>query len=137
MGIKWVLVVGGACWCVRFLLLWAAESTTLWLYWPSILLHGICFSFTYLAIQIYADRVSPPESRASIQGLISFLMSGVGALLGSQFTSWTQVHFLPAGGEYNWRGVWILAAVLAAVPTVMMLFVRSSEPQIQARSASE
>ena len=137
MGIKWVLVVGGTCWCVRFLLLWAAESTTLWLYWPSILLHGICFSFTYLAIQIYADRVSPPGSRASIQGLISFLMSGVGALLGSQFTSWTQVHFLPAGGEYNWRRVWILAAVLAAIPTVMMLFVRSSEPQIQARSASE
>ena len=124
LGFKWLLVLGSACWCIRFLMLGAAESAMLWLYWPAILLHGICFSFTYLAIQIYAERVSPPESRASIQGLIVFLTSGVGALMGAQLTSWIQVYFLPSGEAYNWRGVWLTAAVLAAIPTAMLLFSR-------------
>ena len=124
MGFKWLLVFGSFCWCLRFVLLGFANDSLLWLYWPSILLHGICFSFTYLAIQIYAERVSPPESRASIQGVIVLLTSGVGALAGAQVTSVIQTKFMPSGQAYDWRGVWLTAAVLAAVPTVMMLLVR-------------
>ena len=125
-GIKWLLVLGCAGYVFRYSLLAIAQDDQLWLYWPAILVHGVCFCFTYLALQIYADRVSPPESRASIQGFIVFLLSGVGAFVGSQSSAWVQIHFLPSGREHDWFGVWMTAAILAAVPTVMLLFMRKA-----------
>ena len=127
LGIKWLLIMGCGSYVLRYTLFSVAQGDWLWLYWPAILLHGICFSFTYVAIQIYADRVSPPESRASIQGLIIFLLSGIGAFIGSHTSGLVQIKFLATGQSHHWFAVWATAAILSAVPTVMLFLMRTDD----------
>lgn len=129
-GMRWTLFVGAAAWPLRFVL-FAMSSNPAWqlLYWPAILLHGVGFGFCYFALQMLADERTEPEARASVQGLITVLSMGVGAFIGSQIGSRCEVAFSSSTGDglYDWWRLWMTAAAMAIVPTLLLLFARREQ----------
>ena len=80
-GLKIVLIIGMVAWGVRYLLFQSGDFTLVII---ALLLHGFCYSFLYVGAYMYADKKAPPELKASVQSLLTFLLLGVGMLLGAQ-----------------------------------------------------
>ena len=85
MGMKWVLVLGMACWGLRYFLFAnaGADGLPFFLALVGIVLHGFCFDFFFAAGFIHCDNEAPRDIRASAQALFSFLTYGIGMWLGS------------------------------------------------------
>jgi hypothetical protein len=81
VGLKIVLVIGMVAWAVRYLFFMSGDFTLVVI---ALLLHGFCYSFLYVGAYMYADKKAPPELKASVQSLLTFLLLGVGMLLGAQ-----------------------------------------------------
>jgi MFS family permease len=107
-GFKVTLAVGILGWIVRNLLF-----ATGWL--PAIVavglpLHGMCFSFFFLVSNVYVDRHAPPHLRASAQGVLTFVVAGLGTLSGN----WVSAEVLESVA-HRWDWFWLVPAVAAAV----------------------
>lgn len=85
IGLKWTLTLGMLAWGVRYLC-FAQGSDSLAL--VGILVHGIAYAFLYTAAYMYGDRVAPKEMKASVQGLIAFLLLGVAQTLSGLAVDW-------------------------------------------------
>ncbi|MGL4594183.1 MAG: MFS transporter [Thermoguttaceae bacterium] len=81
IGLKWVLVIGLAAWSLRYFAFMVPSFEFAII---GLLLHGFCYSFLYVAAYMYADKKAPADMKASVQGLMTFLLLGVGQVLGSQ-----------------------------------------------------
>ncbi|MDO4574336.1 MAG: MFS transporter [Planctomycetia bacterium] len=78
-GLKNVILIGIAAWFARYLCFMdAAFGLAL----TGLLLHGICYSFLYAGSYTYADQISAPEMKASVQSLVGFILLGVGQIGG-------------------------------------------------------
>jgi len=80
IGLKWVVVLGLAAWALRY---WVFTIPTFEAAVIALLLHGFCYSFLYVAAYMYADKKAPADLKNSVQGLMAFLLLGVGQVLGS------------------------------------------------------
>lgn len=80
IGLKNVLALGMAAWTLRY---FAFAQSSFNLTIIGLLLHGFCYSFLYVAAYMYADKKAPANLKASVQGLMAFLLLGVGQTLGS------------------------------------------------------
>ncbi len=125
LGVKWTVTCGIAAWALRYsLLAIVASGVAQWLFWPAILLHGMAYSFTFLVLHMLADQVAPAASRSAAQGLIAVLTNGIGALVGAFVTSSVQTHWLrpnySATLSGDWQTVWLIAAIIAAIPMLLM-----------------
>lgn len=79
-GLKNVLLVGMGAWSVRYLCFgMPGFSYTV----IGLVLHGFCYSFLYVAAYMYTERKAPANLKASAQGLMTFLLLGVGQVAGS------------------------------------------------------
>ena len=75
--------------------------------------------------QIYVDRASPPDLRASAQGFIAFVTLGAGMFIGS-WASGRIVDAFASPGGHDWDQIWLVpAAGAAAVLLLFALFFRS------------
>ena len=95
-----------------------------------LLLHGICYDFFFVAGQIYTNRFAGDRFRSSAQGLITLATYGVGILIGSLVSGPIVDSFATAEG-HEWRQIWIIPAVIAAVVLVVFLLLfkdRSATP---------
>lgn len=79
-------------------------------------LHGFCFTFFFVAGQLFVDEKAPASLRNSAQGFIAFATYGVGKYLGTLVAGNVVDKFTLPGGGYNWVSVW-------AVPFVMSLLI--------------
>lgn len=77
-------------------------------------LHGFCFTFFFVAGQLYVDEKAPKSLRNSAQGLIQFATYGVGKYIGALIAG-NVVDFYAVGNSYNWGMVWIVPFVMALV----------------------
>ncbi len=77
-------------------------------------LHGFCFTFFFVAGQLYVDEKAPSSLRNSAQGLIAFSTYGVGKYLGSLIAG-NVVDRYTVQGMYNWVSVWIVPFSMAIV----------------------
>ena len=80
IGLKGVLLIGMSAWGIRYLF-FAQPSFALTII--GLCLHGFCYSHLYVASYMYAELKAPQHLKASAQGLMIFLMIGVGQVLGS------------------------------------------------------
>jgi nucleoside transporter len=114
-GMKWVLVIGMAAWAVRyFCFSTAAGGEPFALILLGVALHGVCFDFFIAAGFIHTENKAPASIRGSAQALFSFLIYGVGMWIGNE-VSGRVVDAYTVEGVRDWKGIWMVPAVGAAV----------------------
>ena len=124
LGVKKMLLVGMLAWAGRYLLFAFGNPTDLvFMYYIGILFHGICYDFFFVTGQLYVDKKAPKEIRASAQGFIALITYGFGLLIGAWIAGPVVKHFqIMQGAEivgHDWKMVWIIPAVMAAVVIVV------------------
>ena len=65
-----------------------AETGQQWFYYIGIIVHGLIFGLFYVGGQVYTDNVAPKEMKAQAQGLLFFLVWGIGFLIGTLWNGW-------------------------------------------------
>ena len=138
LGVKYMLLVGMACWAARYALFaFGADPKVDWMLYAGILLHGICYDFFFVTGQMYVDRKANPSIRGAAQGFIAFATLGVGSFIGAELSGIVQqaVTTQQQVGDklvdvVNWRDFWLYPAAGAAA--VMVLFALSFKDHIQA-----
>jgi nucleoside transporter len=121
LGMKLVLVIGMAAWVLRYGLFAAAWGGTPWAFiLIGVALHGVCFDFFLAAGFIHTDKKAPAAIRGSAQALFSFLVYGVGMWLGNEISGRIVDHYT-VDGVKDWRHIWMMPAIGAAV--CLLLFV--------------
>lgn len=132
LGYKKTIFIGILAWAVRYFLLAgsvdAVSMQTIFVY-AAILLHGVCYDFLFIAGQLYVDDEANERIRGAAQGLIAFILWGVGAFVGTQLAGISLAsHTLdkPMGTiAHDWQGIWIYPAWGAlAVVIIFMIFFR-------------
>lgn len=132
-GYKTTIFVGILCWAARYFLLQgsvgAMNSSTLFIY-GAILLHGVCYDFLFIAGQLYVDAEANERIRGAAQGLIAFILWGVGAWVGTYLAGKVLAAnklAVPSltGLTYDWAKIWQVPALGAvAVLVVFLIFFR-------------
>ena len=126
-GMRRTLTLGIVAWPIRYIIF--VIGAPAWLVIASLALHGFCYVFFFTAAYIYVDSIAPKHIRHSAQGLIAMIILGIGSYLGSLFAGWVQSLFtsttISAAGEavktVNWRGTFMVPAVLTIL--CLMLFL--------------
>jgi len=87
-----------------------------------IALHGVSYTFFFVAAQIYLNGTMAPEFRARAQTLLTLMVSGVGTLVGALATGWW-LSWCSVAGEPRWHLYW--TALGAMTLAVMLWFARA------------
>jgi nucleoside transporter len=133
-GYKVTILLGIACWVARYFALGASaggsEMQTA-LIFTAILLHGACYDFLFIAGQLYVDEEANERIRGAAQGLIAFILWGVGAFVGTLLAGQVLArHALstPVNGlSHDWAAIWQTPAWGAlAVLVVFVVFFRDT-----------
>ena len=122
-GVKNVLIIGMLAWAIRYVAFSFGFSDTgaiMPMLLLGILLHGICYDLFFVAGQIYVDQSTSPAIRARAQSFLALVTLGLGTVIGSNLANWVYVSNAISDTEHNWRVIWMVPAVLAAL--VAMLF---------------
>lgn len=83
LGVKIMLMVGMACWVLRYLLFaMGAPDQVMWMLLLGVALHGICYDFFFVTGFIYTDKKAPAAIRGQAQSLLVFLTQGLGMFIG-------------------------------------------------------
>ena len=118
-GIKNVMLIGMAAWALRYVLFAFGDNQAMvWALYTGIILHGVCYDFFFVAGQIYVDKAAPDKLRGAAQGLITFATYGVGLFVGTWLSSQV-VNSYQTDPGHNWRVIWLIPAVMAAVILVV------------------
>jgi nucleoside transporter len=127
IGYKKTLLLGMGAWLLRYTLMAygnGPEAIGTAMLFGAIVLHGICYDFLFITGQMYVDEQANERIRGAAQGLIAFVLWGVGAFVGTKLAGlMMDTHRLPqAVGAitHDWRGIWIIPAALAG--GVLLLF---------------
>src|SRR4029079_10797591 len=118
LGYKTTIGIGILAWATRYFLLAESvgyiETAQSSLIFAAILLHGVCYDFLFIAGQLYVDNEANERMRGAAQGVIAFILWGVGNFVGSTLAGRSQaLHTLatPRGAiAYDWHGIWIYPA---------------------------
>lgn len=121
LGYKKTLLLGMLAWLTRYLLMAYGNTPgaagTIMLF-GAIVLHGICYDFLFITGQMLVDEQANERIRGAAQGLIAFVLWGVGAFVGTKLAGMVMdAHRLaqPIGPiTHDWRGIWVIPAMLAA-----------------------
>ncbi|RLS29306.1 MAG: MFS transporter [Planctomycetota bacterium] len=137
LGYKKTIFIGILSWVVRYFLLASSVSNAGFatpLIFGAILLHGVCYDFLFIAGQLYVDDQANERMRGAAQGLIAFILWGVGAFVGTYLAGQSQAMYTlaqPRGDiAHDWYGIWIYPAWGAlAVLVVFLIFFRDPPPK--------
>lgn len=134
LGVKWMLIIGLACWALRYVLFAAgAPAPVTAMLFGGILLHGICYDFFFVTGQIYTDEKAPKAIQGQAQGLFVVLTQGVGMFIGAKINGALFAANLDPAAQTTtrltqWQSFWwVLAATAAAVLVGFFLFFREKK----------
>ncbi len=85
-------------------------------------LHGFCFTFFFVAGQLFVDEKAPLSLRNSAQGLIAFATYGVGKYMGTLIAGKVVDHHT-VQEVYRWELIWIVPFIMALVFLIGFLFL--------------
>lgn len=116
--LKWILATGLVCGVLRYVC--CSLNSPAWLLIGTVL-HGSTYTLYYITAQIYVNERMDPAWRTRAQALLTFLISGIGNLIGYLGCgAWFRACDAPAGTQ--WPLFWgVLAAVVALVLIYFLL----------------
>lgn len=130
-GVRKTLAVGTIVWPMRYIVFALAPLGPLEVMRPlviaSLTLHGLGYTFFFVASQVYVDMVAPKDIRASAQSLLALVTLGVGTWLGSQFTGIIKGIFQPANNVHAWTGFFLVPCALTTLCAVAFLLFFKDE----------
>jgi nucleoside transporter len=137
-GYKRTIVIGIIAWAARYFLLAGSVDSismqTAFVY-AAVLIHGVCYDFLFITGQLYVDSEANERMRGAAQGLIAFILWGLGAFIGTQLAGISLAsHTLssPVGSiAHDWKHIWIYPGWGAVVVLVIfMIFFREPKNKI-------
>jgi nucleoside transporter len=124
LGLRRTLALGVIAWPLRYLVFALAPLGPLAVMRPAVIgsltLHGIGFTFFFVASQIFIDRVAPAGIRASAQSLLTLITLGLGNFLGTLLTAAVMDHFT-VGGATRWTAVFLVPCALTIACAIAQL----------------
>jgi len=127
LGIRKTLALGVIAWPLRYLVFAAAPMGPVEVMRPlviaSLTLHGLGYTFFFVASQIFVDQVAPKDIRASAQSLLTLATLGIGNWLGTQFTGWIMGVFNAAANTQAWTKVFLVPCGLTVLCAVAFLLL--------------
>lgn len=122
-GFKKTLLFGLVAMLVRYLAFYlGVELEQPWMYSIGILTHGIIFGLFFVVGQVYTDKVAPKEIRAQAQGFLSFLIWGVGFLIGTLLNGYLIGNFR-LEEKCDWSIVFAISIIMTLVLTLLFIFL--------------
>jgi nucleoside transporter len=129
---KKTIAIGILAWATRYFLLAGSVHSAglqVGLIFGAILLHGVCYDFLFIAGQLYADDEANERIRSATQGLMAFILWGIGAFVGTMLAGKVlAMHTLgniPGPILHSWKSIWMTPALGAtAVLVIFLLFFR-------------
>ena len=102
----------------------------------AILLHGVCYDFLFIAGQLYVDGEANERIRGAAQGLIAFILWGVGAFVGTNLAGISQAAYTLENAigtiAHDWQGIWIYPAWgSVAVLVIFVVFFREPKKVVK------
>ncbi len=79
-------------------------------------LHGVCYTFYFVTVQVYMNRRVEPRLRGQAQGLLSLMTAGIGTLVGAFFCGWLRDACVDENGG-GWALFWWILTGMIAVCT--------------------
>lgn len=143
LGYKKTIFIGILAWVIRyFFLAGSVDSVSLQnvLIYSAILLHGVCYDFLFIAGQLYVDSEANERMRGAAQGLIAFILWGIGSFVGTTLAGESQaIHTLiePIGTmAHDWHSIWIYPAWgSVAVLVIFLIFFREPKKDLKAETS--
>jgi nucleoside transporter len=119
VGIKWTIVIGVACWIVRYLFFAASADQlaggsdlngVLPLLLIGVLLHGFSYDFVFVSGYLYVDKHVDEKIRAQAQGLLTVFTQGIAFLISSKLLAGYYYNEIVGseGGFADWKLFWML-----------------------------
>jgi nucleoside transporter len=141
LGVKWMLLVGMLAWVVRYALFANGNAGPLvWMLYTGIILHGICFDFFFVTGQVYVDKKSPQEIRASAQGFIALITYGVGQGIGSMLSG-RLIDAYTIDGVKDWPMIWWIPCMFGAGVSLLFALTfkdsKADEPALEPKPVVE
>ena len=126
VGMKGVLLIGMLAWGLRYVLFangFDAGGPIMPILLVGLALHGVCFDFFMVAGTIYVDKKFPPETRGRAQSFLALVTWGAGSVIGSLLANAVYVAHTAPDGSHLWSQFWLVPAGLAAVTSLVFLFL--------------
>lgn len=128
VGFRGTIAIGILAWSVRYWIFSLGEPTGLVI--ASQLLHGFGFGFFFVGAFLYADKIAPPDIRASVQSFIIFVTYGAGMVVSSLIAGPVADYF-----QGNWHYIFMVPAGITAFCTVLF-FLAFRDPPAKQESLS-
>ncbi len=139
LGYKKTIFIGILAWAARYFFLAgsvdAGNMQTTFIF-SAILLHGVCYDFLFIAGQLYVDGEANERIRGAAQGLIAFILWGVGAFVGTNLAGISQAAYTLENAigtiAHDWQGIWIYPAWgSVAVLVIFVVFFREPKKVVK------
>jgi MFS family permease len=122
-GFKKALLFGLAAMLLRYLSFYlGVELGQQGWYSVGILTHGLIFGLFFVGGQVYTDKVVPKEIRAQAQGFLSFIIWGVGYLIGTLFNGYMIGNYR-SEESHSWSTIFAVATGLTLIVTVLFIII--------------
>lgn len=137
-GFKLTILVGMIAWSIRYTLFAygnADELTSMLI--VGIALHGICYDFFFVSGQIYTNSKAGDKYKSAAQGLITLATYGIGMLIGFWVAGIVSDAYKLSDTQHDWEKIWMLAAGIALVVTVLFFFTFSQKKENSERNMDQ
>lgn len=122
-GIRNTLIFGMIALVVRYASFFIGAETGLQgFYYIGILVHGLIFGLFFVGGQVYTDKVASRSIKAQAQGLLFFLVWGVGFLIGTLWNGWL-IGLFRDGDKCDWPVVFAISTVFSFILLLLLIFL--------------
>lgn len=120
-GIRNTLIFGMIALLVRYLVFYfGAETDMQWFYYVGIIVHGLIFGLFYVGGQVYTNDIAPKEMKARAQGLLFFLVWGIGFLIGTLWNG-RMIDLFREGDKCDWGLLFLISSVFTFLLLILLV----------------